>query len=313
MSHIKTQQLRYFVAVYNMGSITSAAQQVHATQSGVSMQIREFEERLGLSLFERTPTGVQPTKAGEVVYRRATRILQELGELENDVIAQREHLYGHVRAGIMPTFSRSVLAPTLIEFSETHPFVDVQISEGYSERLIKRVANDELDFAIVPAGPLPEGLRSSHVDSDLELLVENAAGASGGCAATRLSTALPLKLVLPSSANARRKGIDLYLQNMCQSKHTFIELDSMMTTFDLLQRGNYASILPGCLCVAEFHETRLKLSPISDPALTVDYLLIEPVAKATSVVVAAFEEVLCRLIRQHCEFVRKQFSGLGNS
>ena len=313
MSHIKTQQLRYFVAVFNMGSITAAAQQVHATQSGVSMQIREFEERLGLPLFERTPTGVKPTKAGEIVYRRATRILRELDELENDVIAQRGHLYGHVRAGIMPTFARSVLAPTLIEYSGQHPFVDVQISEGYSERLTKRVANGELDFAIVPAGPLPAGLRSSHVGSDLELLVESAGDADGGCAATRLSTAQPLKLLLPSSANARRKGIDQYLDNVCQSRHTFIELDSMMTTFDLLTSGNYASILPGCLCVAEFHERRLKLSPILDPALTVDYLLIEPAAKATSAVVGAFEEVLCRLIGENCEFVRKQFSELGTA
>ena len=311
MSHIKTQQLRYFVAVFNMGSITSAAQQVHATQSGVSMQIREFEERLGLSLFERTPTGVQPTKAGEVVYRRANRILRELDELENDVITQRGQLYGHVRAGIMPTFARSVLAPTLIEFAENHPFVDVQISEGYSERLTRRVASGELDFAIVPAGQLPAGLRSSHVESDLELLVENAAGADGGCAATKLSTTPPLKFLLPSSANARRKGIDQYLNNVCQSKHSFIELDSMMTTFDLLASGNYASILPGCLCVAEFRERRLKLSPILDPALTVDYLLIESAAKATSVVVETFEEVLCRHIRQNCEFVRKQFAGPG--
>lgn len=307
MSHIKTQQLRYFVVVYNMGSITSAAQQVHATQSGVSMQIREFEERLGLSLFERTPTGVRPTKAGDMVYRRATRILRELGELENDVIAQRGQLYGNVRAGIMPTFSRSVLAPTLIEFGEKHPFVDVQISEGYSERLIKRVANDELDFAIVPAGPLPEGLRSSHVDTDLEVLVENAATAAGGAEETKLSTSSPLNLVLPSSSNARRKGIDQYLQNMCQSKHTFIELDSMMTTFDLLGRGNYASILPGCLCASEFQERRLKLSRIADPLLTVDYLLIEPAASATSAVVSEFEELLCRFIRQTCEFVRQQF------
>ncbi len=307
MSNIKTQQLRYFVAVYNMGSITSAAQQVHATQSGVSMQIREFEEQLGLSLFERTPTGVQPTRAGEIVYRRATQILRELGELENDVIAQREQVYGSVHAGIMPAFSRSILAPTLIEFTENYPFVDVGINEGFSESLTRKVANNELDFAVVPAGPLPQGLRSFHVDTDLELLVENAARADGGPAATQLSTAAPLKLVLPSSVNARRKDIDLYLQTMCQSRHTFLELDSMMTTFDLLERGKYASILPGCLCVSEFSKSGLKLSPISDPALTVDYVLIEPAARASSVVVSAFEEVLCRVIRQNCELVRQQF------
>jgi len=306
MSRIKTQQLRYFVAAYNEGSLTSAAQLLHATQSGVSMQIRELEGHLGTSLFERTRSGVKPTHAGEMVYRRANRILRELGELENEVLAQQGQVQGSVRAGIMPTFSRSILGPTLIEFAEKYPFVDVGISEGYSQRLNKRVANEELDFAVVPAGSLAEGLRSSPIDTDMELLVESVDGVCGP-ERTQLSTAAPLNLVLPSSANARRKGIDKYLQEVCQSTHSIIEIDSMMTTFDLLEQGNFASILPGCLCTAELHNADLRLSPILDPEMTVEYVLIEPAARATSVAVSAFEEILCEAIRRNCELVRDQF------
>ena len=307
MKNIKTQQLRYLVAVYDVGSITAAAHRLNATQSGVSMQIREFEDRLGVSLFDRTSAGVVPTTAGEMVYRRATRILREIDELEKDVLAHQGHLGGRVRAGIMPTFSRSILAPTLIEFSGKYPLVDVQISEGYSETLTRRVANEELDFAVVPAGSLPEGLRSVHVDTDLELLVESASKSAQDDGPTCLTSAPPLDLVLPGSANARRKGIDQYLKNMCQSKHSIFEIDSMMTTFDLLDKGEFASILPGCLCISKFDDAGLKLSPISQPMLSVDYLLIEPVARATSTVVAAFEETLCDVIHLNCEKVRARF------
>lgn len=132
MKNIKTQQLRYLVAVYDEGSITAAAHRVNATQSGVSMQIREIEDRLGVALFERTSAGVVPTKIGDIVYRRAIRVLREIDELEQDVLATREQLEGRVRAGIMPTFARSVLAPTLIGFGEQHPLIDVQVIEGYS-------------------------------------------------------------------------------------------------------------------------------------------------------------------------------------
>ncbi len=307
MKNIKTQQLRYFVAVYDVGSITAAAHRVNATQSGVSMQIREFEDRLGVSLFDRTSAGVVPTKAGEMVYRRATRVLREIDELENDVLSHQGQLGGRVRAGIMPTFSRSILAPTLIDFAEKHPLVDVQISEGYSETLTHRVAREELDFAVVPSGSLPVGVRSSHVDTDLEFLVESNSDSASNQSLTCLATAPPLNLVLPGAANARRNGIDQYLDNICQSKHSVFEIDSMMTTFDLLDKGNYASILPGCLCISKFDDAGLKLSPIVQPVLKVDYLLIEPSARATSAVVTAFEETLCSVIRRSCEEIRARF------
>lgn len=308
MKNIKTQQLRYLAAVYDEGSITAAAHRVNATQSGVSMRIREFEEWLGVSFFERTPTGVVPTKIGDIVYQRATRILREIDELEQDVLSARGQIGGRVRAGIMPTFSRSILAPTLIEFGERHPFVDVQISEGYSEMLTHRVSNGELDFAVVPAGSIPDGLRSVHVETDLEILVESTREDGKEPARTNLATAEPLNLVLPGPANARRKGIDQYLENICQSQHSVFEIDSMMTTFDLLDKGHFASILPGCLCISKFDDPCLRLSPISKPELKVDYLLIEPASKGTSTVVKAFSDTLCRVIRLSCVEVRKRFS-----
>jgi len=307
MKNIKTQQLRYFVAVYKIGSITAAARQVNATQSGVSMQIREFEENLGLTLFERVSTGVKPTKAGELIYRRANRILREIDEFENDVKLHKGQPYGSVRAGIMPTFSRSILAPTLIEFAEHYPFVEVKVIEGYSETLTAKVANEELDFAIVPAAPLLVGVRSTHVDTDIEVLAQSNAGGDLPAAHTELATSPPLKLALPGGGNARRPKIDRYLQNVCQSDHTILELDSMMATFDLLAQGNYASIFPGCLCISKLDDPKTKLSPIRNPALTVDYLLIEPSTKATSPIVSAFEEALCDCIKRTCDQGRAAF------
>ncbi len=307
MKNIKTQQLRYFVAVYNEGSITAAARMVNATQSGVSMQIREVEDYLGLSLFERVSSGVVPTKAGELIYRRATRILREIDELQNDVMQHKGQEHGMIRAGIMPTFARSILAPTLMAFSEKHPFIEVKIVEGYSPTLTSRVANEELDFAIVPVGALPVGVRSSHVDTDIEVLVEGNRDGGARSDYTNLASADPLNLVLPGATNARRRGIDQYLNTVCASRHAILELDSMMATFDLLDKGNYATILPGCMCISKFDDPNAKLSPILDPALTVDYILIEPAARATSAIAAEFEDSICTAIRNGCERGRKKF------
>lgn len=306
MRNLKLQHLRYFVAVFEERSITAAAHRVNATQSGVSMQLRDFEETLGLKLFDRTSTGVVPTKAGEQIYARSNRVLREINEFAVDIETHTDQLYGTVRAGIMPTFAKSILAPTLMRFAEKHPFVDVNIIEGYSETLTGRVANGDMDFAIVPGGDLPTGVRSTLVDTDIEILVRR--GPEGGTGKPlELATAPPLDLVLPGPGNARRAKIDRYLNNMCASKHTIMELDSMMATFDLLEKGHYASILPGCLCLPSIEDTRFELSPLLKPVLQVDYLMIEPSAQATSVVVSAFAEALSEEIQKWCQFGRENF------
>ncbi|MGI9388078.1 MAG: LysR family transcriptional regulator, partial [Methyloligellaceae bacterium] len=58
---MKLQQIRYFVAVYEEGSFTAAAEREHATQSGLSMQIKDLEKKLGVCLFERPSNGATPT------------------------------------------------------------------------------------------------------------------------------------------------------------------------------------------------------------------------------------------------------------
>lgn len=307
MKNVKIQHLRFFVAVYEERSITSAAHRVHATQSGVSMQIRDLETILGLTLFERASTGVTPTKAGDRIYWRATRVLLEVDELQEDVASHTDELYGCVRVGIMPTFARSVLGPALIRFSKQNPFVDVKVTEGYSVVLTAAVANGELDLAVVPGGDTPVGVRSSHVETDIEVLMQKRGSSAAASEPVNLATAPPLKIMLPGPGNARRSKIDQYLSNFCASSHSILELDSMMTTLDMVERGEWSSVVPGCLCLASLDSTDMLLSPISDPPLTVDYLLIEPATKARSKAVQAFAIELCDEIERGCQKCRDHF------
>jgi LysR family transcriptional regulator, nitrogen assimilation regulatory protein len=307
MKNVKIQHLRFFVAVYEEHSITAAANRVNATQSGVSMQIRDLEATLGLKLFERASTGVSPTKAGDRIYWRATRILLEVDQLQKDVETHSGELYGSVRAGIMPTFARSVLAPALMRFSDQNPFVEVRIVEGYSMALTEMVANGELDFAVVPGGDLPAGVRSSHVETDIEVLIRRLGKGQASAVQFSLATAPPLKIMLPGPGNARRARIDQYLSNFCTSAHSVMELDSMMTTLDMLDRGEWCSVLPGCLCLSKLDDPKMSLSPILDPLLTVDYLLIEPATKAPPKVAQIFADELCDEIRRSCQQCRDHF------
>ncbi|RMD88720.1 MAG: LysR family transcriptional regulator, partial [Alphaproteobacteria bacterium] len=250
---LKLQHLRCFVAVYEQRSFTAAARRLHATQSGVSMQIRTLEEILGLKLFERGATGVVPTSAGERVYAHAARILREIGSLEAEVAEWAGGPLGSVRAGIMPTFARSILAPVLTRFLEARPLVEVRVTEGYSGLLTRMVAEGELDFAIVPAGDLPVGLRAVLVDTDMELFVSRRDAWEAGVPVS-LAAAPPQRLVLPGPENARRRHIEQYLETVGRARHMVMELDSMMATLDMIRGGGWASVLPGCLCLPDLED-----------------------------------------------------------
>lgn len=306
MTHVKLQNLRFFVAVYEEGSISAAARKVHATQSGVSVQVRDLEDHLGVVLFERISTGVAPTTAGDQIYRRAVRILREVGLLEEDVTAQSDDLTGEVRVGIMPTFARAILAPVLATFSDSNPHVDVKVTEGYSALLTRMVLMGELDFAIVPDGDLPKGLRCTFLDTDLELLVSHRPieGVEG---VVDLAAIPPLRLILPGPGNARRAKIDQRLRNIPEVVHRILEMDSMMTTLGMMRRGDWSSILPGCLCLPDMDDPEINLYPVMRPLMTVDYLMIEPSTQPQSAAVRLFAETLSAEIRSSCEHCRLHF------
>ncbi|MGI9402847.1 MAG: LysR family transcriptional regulator [Rhizobiaceae bacterium] len=307
MKHVKLQHLRFFVAIYEERSITAAAKRVHATQSGVSMQLRYLEDILGVKLFERASTGVIPTKAGDRIYWRAARILLELGGLERDVEAQTGKLHGIVRVGIMPTFARSILAPVLERFSRENEYVEVKVTEGYSSFLTQQVIEGILDFAVVPNAVMPDGLRSSFLDTDLEIFATAIDTDRKHLEPVALSDLEPLKLALPGQENARRPKIDAYLSQYNVPVHSVMELDSMMATLDIVSKGEWVSILPGCTCLPDIEDLRIKLHPITKPKMTVDYVLIEPATKSTSVITQMFIDELADEIRSGCEMGRAKF------
>ncbi len=301
---MRLTQLRYLVAVYEEKSFTAAARRVHATQSGLSMQIKDLEVRLGVKLFNRASTGVTPTPAGEKLYKRATHIMREVSAIQNDIDAMSGQITGTVYAGVMPTFARGVLAPVLDEFGKKYPQVEIKVLEAYSAVLSGGVAGGEIDMAIVPSSRDMSGIRGTHIDEDVEVFVSGPASQWEHLAPVNLSQCEPLKIALPSPENARRRKIDNYLATYNVPIDQIMELDSMMGTMDLVSKGEWATILPGCLVFPDMDGQQRKLHPITSPKLTVDYVLIEPESKTASEAARLFTEDLCANIRKTCAYCR---------
>ena len=275
---VKLQHLKYFLAVFEEGSFSAGAQRVNATQSGLSMHIRQLEDRYQVQLLHRSSTGVTPTEAGKRFYRDAVRVVHAATEAEANLRALSGAVTGHVTVGLMPTFTRAVLGPAVVRFAEEYPNVKITVREAYSSELSRQILAGELDFAVVPAFDVDVRLRANLMGSDQEYLVVSKDSPIKSDGPVHLADLPPLNLVLPSPENVRRRKIDQYFATNGIETGRLMELDSMFSTLDLVARSDWATILPGIMCLPDLKGERRRVIPFTGPRLSVDYIRIEPMS-----------------------------------
>src|SRR6201996_7060156 len=123
MAEIALRQLQAIIAVCEEGSFTRAAMRENATQSGISQHVAAAERALGVKLFERSPTGVTPTPAGQRYYKLCLEAVGQIAKANAEVRAFAARVTGDLRIGLIPTLTRAVLTPALQEFVGRYPDV----------------------------------------------------------------------------------------------------------------------------------------------------------------------------------------------
>lgn len=147
-SHLKTRHLVLLVELGRHGSILHAAQAAHLTQPAASKLLGELEHALGVPLFERLPRGVQPTRYGEVMIRRAGAALAEMDAAHQELMELQSGLSGRVAVGTVMTPSTGLLPEVIKRLKQAHSRVQVAITVDTSKLLIQNLRNGELDLVI---------------------------------------------------------------------------------------------------------------------------------------------------------------------
>ncbi len=138
--------LRTFVAVAEHRNFTRAAGVVSRTQSTVSVQIRNLEERLGFALFERTKRSVALTERGDKLLSYAQHILRLNDEGVRAVT--EAPLQGRLRLGITEYFAPHHMPAILHAFRDAYPTLDIEVTTGVTGYLRGLVKDGELDMVI---------------------------------------------------------------------------------------------------------------------------------------------------------------------
>lgn len=290
MHMISLRQIRSFVAVYEEGSFTSAAGREGATQSGMSQHIKQLETELGAALLERNGRDVAPTLVGKLYYRECIEVLRKL-EAAHQSIAVNQ-VRGAVRVGLMPTFTRAILTPSLESFLASAPGSEISIIEAYSGVLTEMTVQGELDFAVVPAFEGVVGISHQLIARDRETLVRAKQCKKADLTPVRLSELGPIKVVLPAMQNTRRRNIETYFSTNDVTVSQRLELDAMMGTLQFVAASDWVAILPFIMMMSDLDGGRFDIRPLRDPPFFSEFVLIEPSRKVMSPAAALFARLL---------------------
>jgi LysR family tcuABC transcriptional regulator len=282
MPPIPLRQIRAVIAVCEEGSFTRAAERENATQSGISQHVAAVERTLGVKLFERTPAGVTPTPAGLRYYKRCVEAVGALDDAADEARSLGRQVTGDLRIGLMPTFTRAVLAPVLDDFVPRCPEVRLHIVEGYSGLLTEMVLEDELDFAVVPAFEGMIGLTSRLLLRDREMLISGPKRGLTPLAPVRLADCKPLKIVIPGPDNIRRRNLETYFQSHSVEIDAMLEMDAMIATLEFVARSDWVTVLPSVISVNDIGRGELIVNPLVEPELHAEFVVIQPARRVLS-------------------------------
>ena len=139
------------------GQFGSAAQRLNLTQPGLSLQLKDLEAKLGVTLIERRPGQAAPknggpaqlTAAGHALLPQARAILAASDDLQLEARRLAEPLAGRLRLGVIPTVAPYMLPGMLPKLAKAYPQLDLQITEDKTETLVQALRNGQLDVGLL--------------------------------------------------------------------------------------------------------------------------------------------------------------------
>lgn len=146
---IELRHLQLVDAITSEGSVTRAAERLNVTQSALSHQLREIEDRLGTPLFLRVNRRLALAPAGQRLLASAQRVLADIRAAEEDIARLANHQDGVIRVSTACYTCYSWLPPLLTPFHRRFPRVDVEIVPEVSRSATEALLERRIDLALV--------------------------------------------------------------------------------------------------------------------------------------------------------------------
>lgn len=168
---IELRHLTYFLAVAEELHFRRAADRLFISQPGLSRQIKQMEDNLGITLFERTNKKVILTKAGKYLKEEVSLLLKNLNDNLNHAQLIHEGMEGQISFGYVGSAMQNVIPQLLLKIKEDHPNIHYSLREMENPNQIDALIQKEIDLAFVRLDKVPKGLEIRPVFEDTFSLV----------------------------------------------------------------------------------------------------------------------------------------------
>jgi LysR family transcriptional regulator, nitrogen assimilation regulatory protein len=289
---VDLRQISYFVALFEEGSVTRAAQRMNVVQPALSMQIAKLERELDQRLFDRQPKAMVPTAAGRMLHRLVQPILRDVAEARAAMAGLARSVSGRVTAGVLSSLSMSVVPSVLARFSAAYPQVELSLADGYSSTFIEGVGDGSLDLAVINKPNRRLGLMMEPL-LDEEMVVVGARDTPLPIPVpVRMRDLVELDLVLPSARHGLRLELDRRVGAEDITLTPQIELDLPSAIADFVARSARFTVLPSIAVSRQLAEGSLRAYRIHAPRITRQLVVIHHPNTPLTPAATRFVEIL---------------------
>jgi DNA-binding transcriptional LysR family regulator len=275
------RHLQAFVTVARLNSFTRAARALNLSQSALTKQVRQFEESLGIRLFDRDTRTVALTGSG---MEFSPVISQLLNEIEGVVFNAREvgaKSRGIIRVAALPSLCSTILPAAVADFRKIHPGISVALRDVTAERVINMVNAEEVDFGVgtFPAGDT--GIRFSALLSDRMVAGFPAGHPLQQRKTVKLGYLIRFPLVLMTADSSVRKLVDEAFASIGPLIKPAYEATYMSTAAGMAKAGLGVTILPSS-AIQMGELAGLVTRPITHPVITRKLGILEKAGRSAS-------------------------------
>lgn len=163
---IELRHYRYFTILAEELNFRKAAEKLHIAQPGLSRQIKQMEDVLGVELFDRNKRNVKLTPAGHYLLKEVRFITNHIQQTHDQISRIGHGIRGELRIGYVGSAMQTVLPSLLSTLHKDHPDVTSSLEELNNQNQINMLINDQLDLGFVRMQSVPEKLKMLKLHED---------------------------------------------------------------------------------------------------------------------------------------------------
>ncbi|GAB2697057.1 transcriptional regulator CynR [Mucilaginibacter koreensis] len=242
---MELRQLKYFIKAAELQNFTEAAGALYITQSTLSQQIKQLEDELGIPLFDRIAKRVRLTEAGRMFLPYANKTVQDASDGKSILKDLMNLNTGTLKIGVTYGLTH-LLAKAVLDFSKQFANIHLEIVFGTTQDLLEKLDQSRIDMMLSFSQEEKSGsYQVERLFSSCLALIIHAGHPLCVEKQIDLKELKKLSLILPSKGFSIRNYFDLLLSQHGVSIDTQMEVNDINMLLQLVNSGNWATILMG--------------------------------------------------------------------